>query len=91
MFPNEMPDGTKQEVRDVVGRIQHKENSGDNQGAASELLEAIKRSGEPGKWQAFMDALREVCVQLMCGVCPVPVRLLNCYLAYMGSCPSKSK
>ena len=57
-----MFDVIKQEVKDVAAMIHRKENNGNHQEASSDLLAAIMRSDEKGKWQMFIDALKEVCV-----------------------------
>ena len=64
--PDNMFDVIKQEVKDVAAMIHQKENKGDFQGACSDLLEAIRKSDVRGKWQMFIDALKEVCVWLIC-------------------------
>ena len=60
--PANMFDVIKQEVKDVAAMIHEKENKGYFQEACRDLLEAIRRSDEKGKWQMFIDALKEVCV-----------------------------
>ena len=60
--PANMFDVIKQEVKEVAAMIHEKENKGYFQEACSDLLEAIRMSDERGKWQMFIDALKEVCV-----------------------------
>ncbi|KAK7498986.1 hypothetical protein BaRGS_00009795 [Batillaria attramentaria] len=47
------------EVTKVSHKIHTLENEGEYSKAAEELLNTIKRSEEPGKWQMFVDAVRE--------------------------------
>ncbi|XP_076462635.1 uncharacterized protein LOC143294989 [Babylonia areolata] len=49
-----------EEIKDKAGIIHQKENSGDFKGAARDLLDCIKNSNQPGRWQMLIDALREV-------------------------------
>ncbi|KAL8581518.1 hypothetical protein ACOMHN_042910 [Nucella lapillus] len=49
-----------QELKDKAGVIHQKENNGDYKGATDELLMAIEISDQRGKWQMFLDALKEV-------------------------------
>lgn len=49
-----------EEVRNVAPSINKKEDNGQEREAASDLLEAIGKGREPGKWRMFIDALKEV-------------------------------
>ena len=49
-----------QEVLAITKELHTLEGKGQHTEAGKKLLEAIKKSDEPGKWQQFVGALRAV-------------------------------
>ena len=48
-------------MKDVAPVIHETEGRGSHKEASKVLLDAIKKSDHPGKWQMLVDALKEVC------------------------------